>query len=66
MMNKNSPVKLFRTEEVFSKKSCKARGRKVFPGQTAWTLKDTHALPVSITKMMCEEIGLKLDEPAYE
>ncbi|XP_065579897.1 alanine--tRNA ligase, cytoplasmic-like [Artemia franciscana] len=51
---------------VFKKNVEKLEGTKIFPVEIAWTLKDTHGLPVSITKLMCEERGLKLDMKKFD
>lgn len=42
-----------------------AKDPKVFPGDLAWLLYDTYGFPADLTRLMAEERGMRIDEPAF-
>ncbi len=43
------------------RKQLEARGERILPGKTAFTMWDTHGFPVDVTEQMAEEAGLRVD-----
>ncbi len=43
-----------------------AEGRKIFPGAEAFKLYDTFGFPIDLTREICAEKGLTVDEDAYK
>lgn len=44
----------------------KAEGKNVLDAETVFTLHDTYGFPLDLTKLMCEENGINLDEKGFE
>ena len=78
--NKEYIVKMIRAEEErFSKTidggleqvneildNLTSKGIKVFPGEDAFRLYDTFGFPIDLTKELCEERGIEVDEEKYK
>ena len=41
-------------------------GGKILDGRDVWRLYDTYGFPVDLTRLMAEELGLEVDETAFE
>jgi len=54
--------------ELFEKTvaEIKARGEKVFPGETAFMLHDTYGFPLDLTELMAEEKGMSVDRAGFK
>ncbi|KAI8929027.1 tRNA synthetases class II (A)-domain-containing protein [Entophlyctis helioformis] len=59
---------LDRGERLFGEYLAKAKssGNAQINGGDAWRLYDTYGFPVDLTRLMAEENGLSVDEPAFE
>jgi len=44
----------------------KAKGQTALPGEVAFKLYDTYGFPVDLTRTICEEEALGVDEPGFE
>lgn len=44
----------------------KKSGQTSFPGEMAFRLYDTYGFPLEVTKELCEEAGIEVDEVGYE
>jgi alanyl-tRNA synthetase len=44
----------------------KLSGKKTLPGDIAFTLYDTYGFPLDLTRVICEEKGLSVDEAGFE
>lgn len=54
--------KLFEQYAIIASKT----PEQTLSGKDVWRLYDTYGFPVDLTRLMAEEAGLKIDEPAFE
>lgn len=57
---------LDRGMEIFNDIAKKAEATKVISGEDAFKLYDTYGFPLDLTRLMAEEIGLRVDESGFE
>jgi alanyl-tRNA synthetase len=52
--------------KIFNESADKLKSGQTFPGDAAFLLYDSFGFPLDLTRVLCDERGLKLDEKAFE